>query len=319
MKIKYIILFLALFILINTVSAYEIVCYDQNEIMPGGVICNYECCHVCQTESGYSTLPQYCLGLDDCVCDGVYNPPEEPPEEPSGDCNCTEIENRLSALESDVTAIQSVLNTLQNLVNTIQDTINSILARLTALENDEPTPIGCTYDNPPCEEGYECIGNTCVLIEECIENWQCTAWNDCQPDETQTRTCTDSNNCGTTENKPIEIQSCTYVPPDEVVIFRTNVANSRYGSSNGEIVFDYDKDGDLDCFKYFSFYKYYTSRRPVILGQTIEGYDIHKYTRDAVIIYYGKNYIYKLSDNCETPLTNIPTEPYASNGQELYD
>jgi LPXTG-motif cell wall-anchored protein len=29
----------------------------------------------------------------------------------------------------------------------------------------------------------------------------------------QTRTCTDSNKCGTTFNKPNETQSCTYTPP----------------------------------------------------------------------------------------------------------
>ena len=72
MKIKYIVFSLALFILINAVSAYEIVCYDKDEIMPGNVACGYDCCHACQTDSGYTTLPQYCLGLDDCVCDGVY-------------------------------------------------------------------------------------------------------------------------------------------------------------------------------------------------------------------------------------------------------
>jgi len=43
---------------------------------------------------------------------------------------------------------------------------------------------------------------------ECTENWQCTAWSDCV-DNAQTRACTDSNNCGTTNNKPIESQSCT--------------------------------------------------------------------------------------------------------------
>ncbi len=301
----------------NAVSAYELVCYDQNEIMPGGVACQYECCHACQTDAGYTTLPQYCLGLDDCECDGVYDPPAEP-EEPSGDCNCTEIMQRLDNLENDVTAINSVINALQNMINTIQETVNSILTRLSALENQEPELIGCAYNNPQCDEGYECVGNTCVSIEECAESWACTEWSACQPSNTQTRTCTDENECGTTNNKPAETQSCIYVQPEETVIFRTNT-NGNYGSSNGEIIFDYGNDGNLDCFKYYSFYKYYFNRKPVILGETAEGYKIHKYTNDKIIVNVGNNYIYSLSSNCETPLTEIPTEPYASSGQELYE
>jgi hypothetical protein len=42
----------------------------------------------------------------------------------------------------------------------------------------------------------------------CTENWQCTDWSSCI-NNTQTRTCADSNNCGTTYTKPAESQSCT--------------------------------------------------------------------------------------------------------------
>jgi len=41
----------------------------------------------------------------------------------------------------------------------------------------------------------------------CTENWSCTAWSVCTAG-THTRTCTDSNNCGTTTSKPSESQSC---------------------------------------------------------------------------------------------------------------
>ncbi|NIO45028.1 MAG: PGF-pre-PGF domain-containing protein [Candidatus Aenigmarchaeota archaeon] len=43
--------------------------------------------------------------------------------------------------------------------------------------------------------------------EGCEESWSCTDWSECT-DKIQTRTCTDSNNCGTTVNKPAESQSC---------------------------------------------------------------------------------------------------------------
>jgi PGF-pre-PGF domain-containing protein len=41
----------------------------------------------------------------------------------------------------------------------------------------------------------------------CVESWQCTPWSACTG--THTRTCTDSNNCGTTTNKPAESEACT--------------------------------------------------------------------------------------------------------------
>ncbi len=42
----------------------------------------------------------------------------------------------------------------------------------------------------------------------CTENWQCSDWSACSNNQ-QTRTCTDLNNCGTINNKPAIIQSCT--------------------------------------------------------------------------------------------------------------
>jgi hypothetical protein len=44
--------------------------------------------------------------------------------------------------------------------------------------------------------------------EGCTESWSCSEWSDCV-DNMQTRACTDSNNCGTTVNKPAESQSCS--------------------------------------------------------------------------------------------------------------
>jgi len=41
----------------------------------------------------------------------------------------------------------------------------------------------------------------------CNPNWQCGNWNTCANSQ-QTRICNDSNNCGTSNNKPSEIQSC---------------------------------------------------------------------------------------------------------------
>jgi len=48
--------------------------------------------------------------------------------------------------------------------------------------------------------------------EGCTESWLCTEWSSCV-DGTQTRTCTDSNNCETEVNKPDESRSCEVSSP----------------------------------------------------------------------------------------------------------
>jgi hypothetical protein len=49
----------------------------------------------------------------------------------------------------------------------------------------------------------------------CTEDWDCSEWTACRSDGTQLRTCIDSNNCGTTKNKPEETRTCIYAPPLE--------------------------------------------------------------------------------------------------------
>jgi hypothetical protein len=45
----------------------------------------------------------------------------------------------------------------------------------------------------------------------CTENWVCGSWSTCSNSQ-QTRTCTDSNSCGTTNSKPAIMQNCTILP-----------------------------------------------------------------------------------------------------------
>lgn len=49
----------------------------------------------------------------------------------------------------------------------------------------------------------------------CTPSWTCDAWAACQRDYTQTRSCTDSNSCGVTAGKPVELQVCTYTKPTQ--------------------------------------------------------------------------------------------------------
>jgi len=54
--------------------------------------------------------------------------------------------------------------------------------------------------------------NMILTYEYCTESWNCSSWSTCL-NNNQTRTCTDSNECGTEENKPDEIDTCTYISP----------------------------------------------------------------------------------------------------------
>jgi hypothetical protein len=44
----------------------------------------------------------------------------------------------------------------------------------------------------------------------CLPKYSCTEWGECQPDGTQTRTCTRVPGCGTSATAPAETQECEY-------------------------------------------------------------------------------------------------------------
>ena len=58
--------------------------------------------------------------------------------------------------------------------------------------------------------------NYFTIAQACVPNWQCSGWSACVSGQ-QTKTCTDSNNCGTTANKPSETQTCTTNQPSITV------------------------------------------------------------------------------------------------------
>ena len=288
------------------VSAYQFACYGFGETLPGGTTtCNSLYCPACLSDSGYTTLPSNCADWD-MFCHNVSHPPN-PTAVNTSICNCSAINARLQALEmkvwklensqatqeKEITSLQSLAGEIQTSLSSLLTTITSILGRLTALEAGTPGPTpGCT------------------------ESWTCSGWGTCQVGGTQARSCTDAHNCGTVALRPAQIQSCVYSAKE--VKFRTNAVSGNYLSTSAEIVFDYNNDGTLDCFKYYSFYSTYTSNLPVVLVKTPEGYNVEKYVPNQVIIRYGKNPYYLLSSGCTTPAGKAPVEPYASNGQELY-
>jgi hypothetical protein len=80
--------------------------------------------------------------------------------------------------------------------------------------------------NCTAAEGYW-YGDVCNSEEEtaCIEAWDCHSWGDCD-NGNQTRTCTDSNSCGTTEDKPVIKRECTEEETVDTPITTETVVNT---------------------------------------------------------------------------------------------
>jgi hypothetical protein len=66
----------------------------------------------------------------------------------------------------------------------------------------------CEIDTSGCYNSVNTTNTTTTTNTTCTPYWQCTTWSTCTSG-TQTRTCTDANNCGTTSGQPAESQSCT--------------------------------------------------------------------------------------------------------------
>ncbi|MDO8623585.1 MAG: hypothetical protein Q7R52_05035 [archaeon] len=54
-----------------------------------------------------------------------------------------------------------------------------------------------------------------ISVTICTESWKCSVWEECL-NNIKTRNCTDSNKCGTEQNKPSETKSCDVVNEDDV-------------------------------------------------------------------------------------------------------
>ena len=161
----------------------------------------------------------------------------------------------LSASPSSITASQSVSLTA-NVSGTAQGTINytfycnrsdsgtNITSGWDAKFDgvfDNPKIAVCNYQNagtytakviaergsaPPAEARIS-INVTSSPIPACTQNWQTGVWSACVNGQ-QTRTVTDSNNCGTTTGKPNQTQSCpTPSPTLSVSSFSANPASGN--------------------------------------------------------------------------------------------
>jgi len=76
------------------------------------------------------------------------------------------------------------------------------------------------------------LNNMALTYESCTESWNCSSWSNCL-NENQTRICLDLNECGSLDNKPIEIQNCTI----EEIPQETSSPSSSSGGSGGSTTF----------------------------------------------------------------------------------
>ena len=117
-------------------------------------------------------------------------------------------------------------------MNTIQHTYQSVgnyLAFVNIKQDDElvgvsnGVEIGVTSPSGPGGDGGPGggggAGNGGGGGGGCIPQWSCTLWGSCSTEtNTQTRTCSDFNDCNTNIGKPSEIQSCTPTLADQLGI-----------------------------------------------------------------------------------------------------
>ncbi|MFH1587633.1 MAG: hypothetical protein ABID38_07285, partial [Candidatus Diapherotrites archaeon] len=81
-----------------------------------------------------------------------------------------------------------------------------------------------------CDDILNCPASLPECEITCEENWSCDSWSSCS-NETQTRNCTDANDCGTEIEKPPETQGCTV---DTGLLFESNW-NTETGYSDEAI------------------------------------------------------------------------------------
>jgi hypothetical protein len=122
--------------------------------------------------------------------------------------------------------------------------------------HDCKTSDACFADPQKCATGggsctNSCGNGTCDCGEtqstcpadctgSCTPNWTCAAWGTCGCANTQTRTCTDSNNCGTTSGKPATSQSCD---PCTGKIAKYCGASTQFPGGCADNLYDCGSDG----------------------------------------------------------------------------
>lgn len=70
----------------------------------------------------------------------------------------------------------------------------------------------CVDENGCKADEYITVVCKAPEVERCVESWSCTDWGECLLNGRQYRTCTDLNGCKGTQKRPMEEQTCRFLP-----------------------------------------------------------------------------------------------------------
>ncbi len=161
-------------------------------------------------------------------------------------------------LRSDKSSIKQALENVK-IANETPKSINKIVAENTPKQSTEDIckAFVCKNSTKTCADGFvsscantcgngtcsncqpSCVGHekktempksqSTTSISRCTESWSCLEWSSCTNSQ-QTRSCSDSNDCGTTENKPTETQYCLSQTQQLNLLLSTNNQIIQRGS-----------------------------------------------------------------------------------------
>ena len=233
-----------------------------------------------------------------------------------------DLENRASLLEQWKTTIQNTINAIETQLETVKQWLffwnyqGQDETICDAIENEcgEKPDIEC-YNDDWCSQDSFVGDNYCLDndVYRDYRNYFCI-----NPGTSQSY-------CHY-EDLPTQIEDCEEECRDGVcitiiyrnVIFRTNVEDGNYKGSGKWIALDKDGDDNLEGYMYDTYFKSWARRKEEKIGETVEGYEIYPYGNN-IIINRDDNPIYEPSTDPSIELSSVPTEPYASNGQEVYE
>jgi hypothetical protein len=97
-----------------------------------------------------------------------------------------------------------------------------------------PCPSGQTASCSSTGEICQIPTPITTLTPVCNPNWQCGTWNTCT-NSLQTRTCTDSNGCNTTNGKPNLMQACIMPVPTLTPAQQTQACQNTYNTASSSL------------------------------------------------------------------------------------
>lgn len=128
----------------------------------------------------------------------------------------SEIDSKFTSLISTTAHIGNVYISGSKVINAVLCTQNWQCTSWGVCSNGVQTRTCTDANNCGITANKPVVSQSCTTNSTCTPNWICSAWSACnvlnqtgnQTSGKQTRTCTDSNACGTLAGKPVESQGC---------------------------------------------------------------------------------------------------------------